>query len=234
MKKNVLLTGQDAGRLEIYARQARLSALETALTGSRSQMLDLLSQSAFHLVILDLTSTSTLGTDCAAEIRQASPIPILALMERRALRREADCGADLILPLDTPANRVISYGVSLIHQYESDGDYWEDSSGGKFPIEQGDFFLDQWGHWAEVRQKTVRLTAVQCHLLAYFLQNQHRLLTYQELSSMLWCLDATSCWSMERLIWELRQKVEDDPEEPVYIRSVPDMGYRFFAENPQG
>jgi DNA-binding response OmpR family regulator len=91
-----------------------------------------------------------------------------------------------------------------------------------------DLVLDLGEHTLTVRDETVDLTPTEFSLLALFMENPGHTYTREEL------LEKTLGYSYEGSgrtldshIRNLRQKIETDPSEPVYIQTVHRIGYRF-------
>lgn len=173
-----------------------------------------------HLVVIHAKGISEDYAPTVSRIREIGHIPILVLGAQ-----EHDCGADLLLRADLSAPQIAAYATSLLCQYADVADWWEID--GKFPIVSGDFFVDQWNSWACVCGVTVRLPEELCRLLAFFLQNPQRLIPYQEIERVLWSYSGAYGRDGRDFVDDLRSKIEPDPLHPVYLRDIPDAGYRF-------
>jgi two-component system KDP operon response regulator KdpE len=80
----------------------------------------------------------------------------------------------------------------------------------------------------QVRQEPVRLSPTEYKLLAYLLQNAGRVLTYEQILENVWgaeCLDSTHY--VHVYAHRLRQKLEPDPDNPIYLLNEPGVGYCF-------
>jgi DNA-binding response OmpR family regulator len=74
----------------------------------------------------------------------------------------------------------------------------------------------------------ITLTAHQFKLLRFLLDNPERVLTRNELLKEVWERSVyTSTRVVDKQILQLRQKLEDNPAEPVYFCTVHQAGYRF-------
>lgn len=75
----------------------------------------------------------------------------------------------------------------------------------------------------------VELTALECRLLELFLNNRGIVLTRETLLERIW--DADERFVEERTlnvtVRRLRMKVEDNPEQPAYIKTVFGLGYKW-------
>ena len=81
-------------------------------------------------------------------------------------------------------------------------------------------------------EKIVELTMKEFDLLTTLMNSKGRVLTRDQLMEKVWdveyCGDART---VDVHIRYLRQKVEDEPEKPRYIRTVRGVGYRFASED---
>lgn len=92
-------------------------------------------------------------------------------------------------------------------------------------------------------RKEVRGLRPQEHKLIRYMDQRNRananvpvMCTYEELAGAVWADEAYSHTQDElnRLIWELRQKVELDSKEPRFLQTVRGLGYRLVAGYPGG
>lgn len=158
-----------------------------------------------------------------ARIRKIAHIPVLCIGSK-----DYDCGADLLISADLSAPQIAAYATALIYQYEDAAEWWE--CDGNFPVVSGDFFVDQWNHWASVCGRIISLDKELCSILTFFLRNTFRLISYQELVRILWFNSGAYGQDEQFFIDELRLKIEPDPKHPVYIRDVSGVGYRFINQ----
>ena len=78
------------------------------------------------------------------------------------------------------------------------------------------------------RGKPVTLTAHEFKLLRFFLENPDRVLSRDELLNEVWGYAAyPSTRTVDNQVLKLRQKLEDNPADPVHICTVHGAGYRF-------
>ena len=77
----------------------------------------------------------------------------------------------------------------------------------------------------------VPLTAHEFKLLRFFLDNPGRAIAREELLNDVWGLNFhLTTRSVDNQILKLRQKLEPDPANPIYFRTVHGIGYKFVLE----
>src|ERR1700757_3878783 len=94
---------------------------------------------------------------------------------------------------------------------------------GDVEVREREFLLIKAGERIAVEPKAFRV-------LLYLLRNPGRLIPKDEILSSVWNDTAVSDNSLTRSIAQLRWVLGDDSREPLYIFTVPTVGYRFLFE----
>jgi len=82
--------------------------------------------------------------------------------------------------------------------------------------------------WREGKQ--VPLAPKPFSVLRYLVENPQRLVTHDELLDALWPETYVQPQVLRTYVLELRKLLNDDPDEPQFIQTVPKRGYRFVAK----
>ena len=94
--------------------------------------------------------------------------------------------------------------------------------------EFGDFRLDLTAHKLFKKANEVELTAKEFRLLEFFVTRAGRALTRDSILDAVWGSEViVTDRSVDRCVTTLRGKIESDPRNPVFIRTIRDIGYRF-------
>jgi len=94
--------------------------------------------------------------------------------------------------------------------------------------EFGDCRLDLTAHKLFRKTKEVELTAKEFRLLEYFVKRAGRALTRDSILDGVWGNEViVTDRSVDRCVTTLRSKIEPDPRNPSFIRTIRDIGYRF-------
>jgi DNA-binding response OmpR family regulator len=97
--------------------------------------------------------------------------------------------------------------------------------------EMGDLRIDTGRAMLSVRGTPVTTTATEFRLLDYLASHPNRVFSRDELLDAVWRDTAfVTPRSVDVYIRRLREKIERDPENPQYLKTVRGMGYRFEAE----
>ena len=95
-------------------------------------------------------------------------------------------------------------------------------------LRYGDLTVDAEKRKVTLRDKTIELTAKEFDLLMLFAQHPGRAYNRQELLDLVWGYQyAGYSHTVNTHINRLRNKIEDDPSAPRYIKTVWGLGYRF-------
>jgi two-component system alkaline phosphatase synthesis response regulator PhoP len=93
-------------------------------------------------------------------------------------------------------------------------------------IEAGELALDLRKRSLSKRGEDVHLTPLEFKIVAFLLRNQGRVMATTEIVEQVWGYVGTGNEDLVKVhIHRLRQKIEDDPQNPTYVRTVPFVGY---------
>ncbi|HEX6494441.1 MAG TPA: response regulator transcription factor [Acidobacteriaceae bacterium] len=82
-----------------------------------------------------------------------------------------------------------------------------------------------------VKDRSLRLTVMETELLRYLVRHQGRNIPRKELLEQVWRMrEDTDTRAIDNFIVRLRRYIEDDPANPVFLRTVRGIGYRFEPE----
>ena len=156
-----------------------------------------------NLVILDINLPDGDGREFLKKVRGNNPVPVLLLTARDT---EQDMLQGFAVGCDDYVTKPFSMAVLLCR------------------IE---VLLKHVGNMEG--ESFVKLTATEIRLLEVFLKHRNQVLTREQLLGLVW--DAYENYVDEKTlnvnIRRLREKIEDDPKEPVYIKTVFGIGYKW-------
>jgi DNA-binding response OmpR family regulator len=175
-------------------------------------------------VILDLMLPDMSGREICKQMKQSSPeVPVIILSAISDV-------ADKVLLLETGADDYITKPFSpreLLARVQAA------IRRSKPPIAQasvafGDIQVDFATMRARKNGNAVALTAFEFKLLRFFINNPDRVITREELLNAVWgYFGFPNTRTVDNQILKLRQKLEDDPADPVHLCTVHGAGYRF-------
>jgi two-component system phosphate regulon response regulator OmpR len=200
------------------------------LAGDGDQMRRVMTREMPDAIVLDLMLPGTDGLTLTREVRASSSLPILILSARgeeidRVVGLEV--GADDYLAKPFSPRELLARLRALLRRSQSPAATNDPGS-----IEFGPFRLDL-GARRLLRDKTdVDLSAAEFDLMKVFAERPGRVLSRDVLLDLLKGYERDPFdRTVDIRVGRLRRKIETDPANPIYIRTVRGEGYLF---NPRG
>jgi two-component system, OmpR family, alkaline phosphatase synthesis response regulator PhoP len=197
-------------------------AVETATDGMSGRKKAL--GASFDLIILDIALPQRNGFDVCRDLRQAGlATPILMLTARTQVADKVvglKLGADDYVTKPFSSSELMARIEALLRRPPLQTNH---------PVhEYGRLRIDIRRMEVKRDGKLVRLTAREFQLLRYLIERPGMAVGRVELLRSVWGYDADSFTrTVDVHIAGLRRKLEDDPESPQMIVTIPGMGYRF-------
>lgn len=201
-----------------------------ALTAERpDQGLTLFRQKNPALIILDLMLPEKDGFAVCREIRKESAVPIIMLTARGELPDRIaglELGADDYLAKPFEPRELVARIQTVLRRSNGDGCHHLISD----RIQAEDLMVDLRKRVATLHGHLLDLTTMEFEILALFLKNPETVLSREEIMERLHGID----WeaynrSIDVAVSRLRQKLQDDPKRPRYIKTIWGAGYQFLA-----
>jgi DNA-binding response OmpR family regulator len=184
----------------------------------------LIKNHAFDLILLDLGLPDGSGFELCKEVRAAGDTPIIIISardEEASVVLGLDLGADDYIAKPFRLRELISRMKAVLRRRQ--------------PLDSGDRTLIC-GDVTIVTQiakvtkagRDVVLTALEYRLLLALVANQGRVLTRSQILASIWDVDENfvNDNTLTVYIKRLREKLEDDPQNPVLIKTVRGLGYQ--------
>jgi two-component system KDP operon response regulator KdpE len=177
------------------------------------------------LVILDLGLPDMQGLDLLTLIRaRIEGVPIIVLSSRGDEAGKVDAldrGADDYVTKPFGMEELLArMRAALRHQLQAHGE--------RPAFRVGDLSVDLVRRVVKVHDKEVKLSPKEYDLLRVLVQHSGKVLTHKFLLGELWD-NLTDTQYLRVYVRQLRQKIEDDVEQPQYILTETGIGYRLRA-----
>jgi len=191
------------------------SSGEEALEEIEKQMPD--------LMILDLVLPGLTGLEVCRIVREASQIPIIVLSAKGSERDKVvalEYGADDYLTKPFGLNELIARIRAVLRRTAPE----------KSELHAGSVAIDAEKRIVSIRGKEVYLTPKEYEVLKFLVLNAGKVVENRVLLKTVWgWQSAEQIQSLRVIINQLRKKVEQDPDHPAIIITVPWVGYKLEA-----
>ncbi len=179
------------------------------------------------LILLDIGLPDKSGHDVLKELRAWYVKPILILSAKNNEE-------DIVMALDNGANDYLVKPFrtgELLARIRSA--VRTQLSSESLPVMHcGDLEIDLNARSVRKKNEFIKLTSTEYNLLVLFAKNEGRALTHQYILREVWGPGFIHETQYLRVfIAQLRKKIEDDANQPVYILTESGVGYRFASEN---
>ena len=191
------------------------------------EALDFARQNQYDMVLLDVMLPKMTGFEVCQQIREFSNVPIVMLTAKGE-------DMDKILGLEYGADDYITKPFNILEvkarikaimrRTNRKSNRQEESK----VVERGDMRLDCEGRRVYIMEKEINLTAKEFELLELLIKNPGKVYGRENLLKMVWGSDYPGdVRTVDVHIRRLREKIEEVPGEPAYVRTKWGVGYYF-------
>ena len=192
----------------------------------------------YDLVVLDLMLPGIDGFAVCRGIRAQSEVPILMATAKREdidKIRGLGLGADDYLVKPFSPYEFVARVKARIARYARVSEGGAASGAGALPIVRGELVIDTARRRVTERGREIALTNLEFELLAFLARHPGIVFSREHLFTSVWGLDAVGDNATVMVhIGHIREKLEPDPAQPIYIETVRGAGYRFAEQARRG
>jgi two-component system KDP operon response regulator KdpE len=222
-KNRVLVVDDEAAILRFLKPALEANGYEMTSAGSIAEALKRIAAEAPDVVLLDLGLPDGDGKDVIRRAREWSDLPIIVLSARE---REAEKIEALDLGADDYVNKPFNVGelmarmrTALRHRMQRQAEV---------PVLRvGGLEVDAVRHRVTRANNELKLTPKEFELLSFLARHAGRVVTHKQILTAVWGPAHTEDTQYLRVyIGQLRQKIEEHPNDPNIILTEPGIGYR--------
>lgn len=191
------------------------------------EALKILKEVHVDLAILDVMMPRLDGFNLLRKIREDSTVPVIFLTAR------AD-DMDKVLGLELGADDYIAKPFSMNElmarvraQLRRNNEYLNSKQDNDSLLQYGELSIDKDSCCAYVKNEQIELNAKEYKLLLHLMESPERVFTKKQLYNAVW--DDDYYYDDNTImvhISHLRNKIEDDPQNPEYIKTIRGIGYK--------
>jgi DNA-binding response OmpR family regulator len=178
------------------------------------------------LILLDIMLPKINGYEICRLIREEQlEIPIIMLTAKGD-------ESDVVLGLNIGADDYVTKPFSINELLARSAAFLRRTKEMKEEVfEFGDLLLDHAARRLTRKGEEIELSPKEFNLLAYFIKKAGRALTRDEILNAVWGYDCmVTSRSVDRFVTTLRNKIEPNPAQPVFIHTIRQIGYRFDSD----
>lgn len=218
----VLITDDDEAirdGIEIYLKNEGYNVLKAA---DGVEALALLQRHDVHLVILDVMMPNMDGITATFKIREERNIPIIMLsakVEQTDKIHGLSVGADDYMTKPFHPLELMARVKSQLRRYVNLGTYAAEEVNG--------LTIDEAAREIRVDGEPVKLTPTEYNITALLLKNAGRVYSIRDIYELVWNEEAYNAENIVAVhIRKIREKIEQDPKNPRYVKVVWGVGYK--------
>lgn len=183
---------------------------------------ELLSKNTYHLILLDINLPGGTGFELCKELRRVSTVPVIFASARTSETDRItgfDIGGDDYLPKPYSMKELLSRVNALMRRTYG----FEEK---EKQVSFGDVVVNITARSVEKAGREISLSLREFDLLAYLCEHKNTAISKDKLLSGVWgAFSVVEASTLTVHIRWLREKLEDNPAKPVYIKTVWGVGY---------
>ena len=226
----VLCVDDEPHLRKTLAANLRARGYEVDLAGTGERALELAQTHKPDVIILDLGLPGISGIQVIRSLRQWTNVPIIVLSARDSEFDKVgalDAGADDYVSKPFGMNELLARLRASLRRSADDDE--------SPVVSTDDFVIDLARHEARNRQGSVKLTAIEWHLVEVLVRNAGKLVSSKTLLQTVWGPQYGEETNYLRVhMAHIRRKLEPQPGRPQYFHTEPGMGYRYSPPTSNG
>ena len=217
----ILLVEDDKSIVSNLTEFLTQEGFEVKSASGQTDALTFLEKESFDLVLLDISLSDGNGFSVCSAVKSDYGIPVIFLTassDEFSTVTGFDLGADDYIPKPFRPRELVSRIKNILRLTGASGSI----------IQVGNVLVDTVKGTASKDGKDLFLSALEYRLLLVFLNNRGAVLSRTRLLECIWDIagDFVNDNTLTVYIKRLREKIEDDPQSPVIIKTIHGLGYR--------
>lgn len=228
--KKILVVDDEVKILEVVTSFLQSKGFITFSAETGAEALQIFDTENISLIILDLMLPDISGEDICTKIRKKSRVPIIMLtakVEENNILEGLKIGADDYITKPFSLKELHGRVEAVLRR----------SSDDLIPLfirnsyNEGDLIVDFESNTIKKKQVQVSLTPSELKILSALIKYPSKVFTRNELIELALGDEFLGFdRAIDSHIKNLRQKIEDNPKEPVYVLTIYGKGYKFGGE----
>ncbi len=224
MKKSILIIDDDKRLRELLKDYLKDKKFEVYLCEDFLEAKEVLSFIFFDLIILDRMMPSGDGINLIDYIKRNSNSPVIMLTAMGENQNKIDglkIGADDYISKPFEPEELFLRIENLLNLYDS-------ITTKNIKVSFGNFVFDISSHELKEKNETIYLTEGEGDLLIKLTNKRNHIVLREELAEQEF--DETELRKVDVRITRLRQKIEKNPKQPQFIKTIRGKGYKLICD----
>ena len=228
MKPNIFLVEDDPDISRLVCHHLESSGFGVRVFPTGNTVISESEKNSPTLFILDIMVPGKDGLELCRQIRHVPSLAAVPVIFLTARGGEADkvlgleMGADDYISKPFSPRELVARVKAVLRRFERPL--------AKEVLKAGDIEIDSSAMTLTVKGSPMTTTATEFRLLEYFARHAGRVFTRDQLLDSVWRDTAfVTPRSVDVYVRRIREKIEPDPENPRYLKTVRGAGYRFEA-----
>ena len=230
MNKNIAVFNNTTGVAEIMKSLFVGEGFNIIKAVTLNELLSLIRYDNIHLILMDLELEGSgweYGMEIIQHIRKCTAIPVIVVSAQTAETAKImslNVGADdYVTVYDSPL--VLLARVKAHLRRYTELKIFCENFGNKYSI--GVLVLDDKNKTVMVDNKNVKLTPIEYKILRLLIRDQGRVFSINQIYEEIWKMQPIDAENIIAVhIRHIREKIENDPREPKYVKVVRGLGYK--------
>ncbi|GEN50012.1 response regulator transcription factor [Alkalibacterium pelagium] len=232
--KKVLIVEDEQSILKLLQYNLEKEGYEVSGAMDGKEGYEMALSTSFDIILLDLMLPGMDGMDVCRELRREkvdAPIIMLTAKDSEIDKIVGlELGADDYMTKPFSPREVIARMKAIFRRMERNSASKEESNELTEDIIIGDIVISPDQYEVSVRGEKQEVTPKEFELLLYLARHKGRILNREQLLQAVWDFDFTGeTRIVDMHISHLREKIEEDPKKPVYLKTARGFGYKLEA-----
>ncbi|MFQ6178812.1 response regulator transcription factor [Bacillus paranthracis] len=227
-KETIMVVDDEKEIRELIAIYLKNEGYRVLQAEDGEEGLELLKKNEVHLIVLDIMMPKIDGIHMCMKVREIAEMPIIMLSAKTQ-------DMDKILGLTTGADDYVTKPfnpLELIARIKSQLRRYMKMNGGisaqnENEVEIGDMKINVTTHKVTIADQEVKLTPREFAILELLARNQGMVMSAEQIYERVWKEEAFQSDNTVMVhIRKIREKIEENPRKPRYVKTVWGVGYK--------
>ncbi len=203
--------------------------ISTTFVTSYEACIEFFEQNSARIILLDINLGNQSGFKLCKELRKTLNIPILFISARTSeddILTALNIGGDDYITKPYTLNIILAKVKAMLKRIELN-QVSSSISKTDGAIPQSDFMLDYNYRQVRLNGNDIKLKEMEFKLLEYMMKKPNTVITKEEFFEQVWQDKFLGDGTLTVHIRHLREKIEENPNDPKYIKTIWGVGYLF-------